>query len=143
MRKGWTSEHLRGRLEKRVQDYMADPIPLDLHKELAFMRTLVEIFRDHVLDKGDVETLVLRIPDMLRQLERVGMLVDKMVSIDQKYALTASQLVYVQTTVVDVMTKYLEDPGIIEMAANELSSRLGTGDKAVLLQNDRLLTVGG
>ena len=107
------------------------------------MRTLVEVFRDHVLDKGDVEALVLRIPDMLRQLERVGMLVDKMVSIDQKYALTASQLVYVQTTVVDVMRKYLEDPVVIEMAANELSSRLGTGEKAVLIQDDHLLTVGG
>jgi len=142
MEKGWTSKHLRGRLENLVVEYMMDPMPLDLHKELAYMRAFVEIYRDHIVDKGDASVLMSRVPDMIRQIERVGVLVDKMVSIDQKYALTASQLLYVQSTLVDIMKKYLKDPEIIEMAANELSDRLGTGDRSVILQKEGLLTIG-
>lgn len=132
MTHGLTSKHTRASLEKKVNDYLKDPSPLDLSRELATQRALLDELLTYITGQGDMAAFADRIPDLMRLQDMIGKQVDRIVSIEARYALTASQVMYVQVTVSDVISKYLVDPIVREAAAAELAERLGTSAAAAM-----------
>lgn len=122
---GLTSKYLRRAVEDKVAKFMADPAPLDLSKEIATSRALLEFLSDWILDQGDVELFIERVPGLLTLIDNTGRLVDRAAMIEKRYAMTAAQVLYVQSVFVDIMNSYILDPRQREKIAAELARRLG------------------
>lgn len=130
---GLTSKYLRKVVEDKVSTYLSDPAPLDLSKEIALSRALFEMLVDWVLDQGDIELFIERIPGLLSLIDNTGRLVDRAAMIEKRYAMTAAQVLYVQSVFVDILNNYILDPTTREQIAAELAKRLGTSGADVNL----------
>lgn len=122
---GRAAPQFRQMLKDRIAAYAQDPNATRLHRELAIQRALLDTLLERMTDEDD--------PDLLPMIERIASMADtvtktvnRMSQIDHRQALTASQVVYVQITVVDVLRRYLPQD-VWTDAAKELSDRLGTG----------------
>lgn len=140
---GLTSKYLRKVVEDKVSTYMADPAPLDLSREIAMSRALFEMLVDFILDQGDIEQFMDKVPGLLSLIDNTGRLVDRAAMIEKRYAMTAAQVLYVQSVFVDILNRYILDPGTREMIASELARRLGTSGHDVNLALHPALDVGG
>jgi hypothetical protein len=123
---GLMSRHLRSQVQTKIQKFLADPAPLDLAKELATQRALLELLMDHVVDQGDVDYLTSRVPGLMELLESIGNMANKAALIEKRYAMTAAQVLYVQHVFVEIINKYVPDPGKREEIAGELRRKLGS-----------------
>lgn len=126
MKHGRTAVVTKKRLASLIEKYAADPDPFNLARELATQRALLDEFLDIIVSVGDPKVLAQNIPDIMKSVDSVGKMVDRMVAIEQKYALTAGQVMYIQLTVVDILNTFIDDPARRESAANQLARRLGT-----------------
>jgi len=122
---GLTSKYLRKRVEDKVDKYLADPAPLDLSREIATSRALLEFLCDWILDQGDVELFIERVPGLLTLIDNTGRLVDRAAMIEKRYAMTAAQVLYVESVFIDILNNYILDPRQREKIAAELAHRLG------------------
>lgn len=128
---GRYSTVVRNSLVDKVEDYerSTDDI-LNLSRQLAIQRaaldTMLELVdKEMTSSDGDPRTLYRMLKSMVTTSDQVGRLAERVASIDQKYALTAGQVKYLQLVVIDVITKYITDPADKERAAKELASRMG------------------
>lgn len=126
IRHGRTSKSLRHRVSGLVQKYLADPEPLNLRQELATTRALMESALDIVVDKGDLDAYMEAIPGLRNTIELIGRTANRLSQIEQRYAMTAGQMAYVQVTVVDLINTFIDDPIVREQAALWLMNRIGT-----------------
>jgi hypothetical protein len=122
---GGTSGVLRRRIEDKVKLYLDGPNPLDLSRELAVSRALLDEQIEQLIARGDAEAFLKEAPAILSSMERVGRQVARIVSIEQKYALTASQVMYVQQSVIECIQRFIDDPDKRQEAADFIVSRLG------------------
>jgi hypothetical protein len=123
---GNMSRYLKSIVHARTQEYLSDTTPLDLKHELAQQRALTQTLMDLVLEEGDTESLKQYIPKLTSLLSQVGKMVSQIVTIEQKYALTASQVLFLQVTVTEAFNRYIDDPQKREEAALFIADRFGT-----------------
>ena len=123
---GLQSQHLRSQVMGKIEKYLSDPAPLDLARELATQRALLELLMNHVVDQGDLDYFMSRVPGLMELIESIGNMANKAALIEKRYAMTAAQVLYVQHVFVDIINRYIADPGAREEVAGELARRLGS-----------------
>ena len=125
LRHGRGSVRLRKQLHDKIQAHVQRPNLLDLSMEISVQRALLDeiVARTSYADEIDVIGLAekaIKLADLVgRQAERIS-------AMNQRESLTAAQVLYLQVTIVDMFTKYIQDPSIRQVAAMELVERLGT-----------------
>ncbi len=126
---------LREGIKNKIDAYALDPRVLDLVSEVSRQKVMLDDIQERVLDMIDDEdkevsdrevidlmTHIVRLSDTIgKQIERVTM-------IDQRNALTANQVLYLQIVVKDILTTYVEDPKKLQKAVTTLAERLGTSE---------------
>lgn len=120
-------------IRAKVDEFMEKGVPqlLDLSKELVTQRILLNTMLEYYENEGDSEKLAYAIPSLMKSLDLIGRMVERIVKIENSTALTASQVLYLQVTVADIITKYIQDPIAREKAAAEIASRLAGGDRII------------
>lgn len=144
LKHGGDSKYFRNTLKAKIQQYLNDTNLLDLSGELATQRALLDLLLErletHMLK--DPEYAERLMPGLMRSCSEIGRLAERVASIDQKYALTAGHIRYIQAVVVDILMTHIKDPMVQEQAARELAARLGSGDMAlspVLIKGARIV----
>lgn len=126
----------RESLTRRIEEYASDPNRLDLGRELGTQRTMLEAMVEQLaalLDMDDIgedttRRSIVRLQEQIVRLsDLVGRQVERIVTIDQKHALSAGQVLYLQAVVIDVLNRWIENPTRRDMAARDLMERLGSG----------------
>ncbi len=126
---------LREGIINKIEAYALDPRVLDLVSEVSRQKVLLDDIQGRVFDMIDDDeqnvsdrevidlmTHIVRLSDTIgKQIERVTM-------IDQRNALTANQVLYLQIVVKDILTTYVEDPKKLQKAVTVLAERLGTSE---------------
>ena len=128
MKTGRHALRMQAKLRKKIEDYSDMMDSRSLEGELAIQRVLLNEMVDHLYDEEMVSPaeMVAVASKIVYLADVVGRQVERITTIEQKSALTASQVMYLQVTVADILTKYIVDPRDREQAARELSRRLGT-----------------
>lgn len=119
------------RLAEKIDDYLhksRDEL-LDLTDHLAATRAIFDEMMEDFPSPDD-QNYGLWFGRFNAMITTLGTLVDKISRIDSRNTLTAAQVLYLRATMVDVMMKYIQDPGDRERAIRELASRMG-GDVGV------------
>lgn len=113
-------------IRAKVDAYLEEGIPqlLDLSRELTTQRLLLDRMLEYFQNNDDEEKFVYAIPQLMKSVDIIGRMVERIVKIENSTALTASQVLYLQVTVADIVTKYIQDPMVREKAAAEIASRL-------------------
>ena len=143
---GRKSHHMRKTLADKIQQYLQDQNLLDLSKELAVQRASLDTMVEYAdsLMAEDPDQAIRLTNGLVKICGEIGRLAERVASIDQKYALTAGHVRYIQAVVVDVLTKYVPGPYQQEQAAKELVSRLGGGGDTIittaLVKGNRVLS---
>jgi len=122
---GRTSARLREQVQQKVMYFMDNPARLSISREIAMMRGLTDVVLEMVTAKGSEMEFMEVYPDIMRSLEMIGRMVDKSSQIETRSALTASQVLYIQATMADLLNSYITDPTIREDALAHLVDRLG------------------
>ena len=126
----------RKSLADKIAAYAGDPNRLDLSKDLAVQRTMVDAMVDQLGTLLDVDAIweedttraITRLQEQIVRLsDLIGRQVERIVTIDQKHALSAGQVLYLQAVVIDIINTFIEDPVRRDIAARQLMERLGTG----------------
>lgn len=126
----------RKSLTDKIAAYAGDPNRLDLSKDLAVQRTMVDAMVDQLGTLLDVDAIweedttraITRLQEQIVRLsDLIGRQVERIVTIDQKHALSAGQVLYLQAVVIDIINTFIEDPVRRDIAARQLMERLGTG----------------
>lgn len=147
---GKHSTVVRNSLVDKVEDYEHHTADiLDLSHQLAIQRvaldTMLALVDKEMEEDSDPRTLYRMLQSLVTTSDQVGRLAERVASIDQKYALTAGQVKYLQLVVIDVITKYISDPIAKEKAAKELASRMG-GERIlnapITIKGDAILVRG-
>lgn len=138
---GRQSKVLRGDIKSKVDKYLEEGVPqlLDLSRELITQRMLLEKMLEYFEGLGDEEKFAYAIPELIRSVDIIGRMAERIAKIENSTALTASQVLYLQVTVADIVTKYIQDPILRERAAAEIASRLaGSSPSPVRIQASTL-----
>jgi len=133
LKHGMTSKYLSQAVQDKIQKYMADPDPSNITQELAKSRALAEITLEMILEAGDPAALASNIPSIQKQLTAITEMADRLTRIEQRYALTAGQIAYVQSTMVQLINTYIPDPRVRDEAAKFLMSRLAPSARQTML----------
>jgi predicted house-cleaning noncanonical NTP pyrophosphatase (MazG superfamily) len=112
-------------LQERITSFMVDNESTNLMHELSTQRAMMQIMVEWMTDEADSENL----PDMLEKIIKlndvIGRQAERISTIEQRHALTAGQVLYLQAVVIDILKTYIEDPRKLERATYDLADRLG------------------
>lgn len=140
--KGTDARMLQKMVKSRVAEYLATDDRTDLSWALATERALLDVMIECGLQENGIplegRALVSTTRSIQQAIDLYGVMVKRISDIERSHALTASQVLYLQVTVVDILNKYVTDPLAKERAAIELAERLGTSG----LMSSHLLTDG-
>jgi len=123
---GLSSRYLKRAVQDKIDKYRNDPAPIDLTNEIATSRALLEYMTEEVLEDGDREAFLAKVPSIIKLMDTVGRQVDRAAAIERRYAMTAAQVIYVQRVFVGILDKYVYDPSDRASIAAELAQKLGT-----------------
>ena len=132
-RTGLSSKHLRAQVANKIDKFIRDPAPLDLTKEIATQRALLEMLMEYVVNRGDIELFMEKVPGLMDLIDSIGNMANRAALIEKRYAMTAAQVLYVQSVFVDIINHYIDSPKVRERIAAELQQRLGSGAREVNL----------
>lgn len=110
-------------MRRRAEMYKNDPNIGDLGREIGIQRMILDLAMDR-LEEVEEEGLSEAIKDVLVIADTVGKQVDRATKIEQRYALTAGQITYLEATVRDILREYV-DPNKLDVAVEDLRVRLG------------------
>jgi hypothetical protein len=131
---GRHAKSTKARLDAQIQQYLDKDRSelLDMTYHLAATRAIFDEFlvgfptadaQDYGLWFGRFQGIV----------GTLGTLVEKITKVDARNSLTAAQVLYIRACIVDILLKYIPDPGMRERAIRELASRMG-GDVEVTMR---------
>lgn len=135
MRHGRVASKMRERLRRKITVYAQKTNVLDLTRELAVQRAMLDEIVDSAYTDGKEVNIMKVATSVIRLADVVGRQVERISSISQRDNLTAAQVLYLQVTVADMFTRYIRDPELRERAALELADRLGTSDLSVTAED--------
>ena len=116
--------HRQGLAEK-VQAFLDDPRPGDLSDELALMRALLQDYLGRYPD--GVSLPAQEIERIMSMVETVSRLVERIARILNTTALTQAEVQLLQARIVDLLVKYVDDPGQRLAFLDELAATVGAG----------------
>jgi hypothetical protein len=115
----------RASLAAKHQRFLEDPRPHDLTDELALMRALLQDYLDRYVD--GVSLPALEIERFFGMLETVSRLVERISRIFNETALTQAEVRLLEVGVVDIITRYVNDPVQRLALADDLAQAFGAG----------------
>ena len=132
---GRYSTVLRGELGKHIIEHMDDPNPLDLAPEMAVLRGQLTLWLDRLgeFDNGVTPEQAAAIGMVVSGLQRLADTVSK---IETRAALTTREMVYLVTSLADILREEIED-------ADQLRRILGKMERRVLIRQVPLLEGSG
>lgn len=142
MKHGRNASAFKRLLQEQIEAYATGSDRMALTRELGVVRTMMDMMLNKLGDSDpddpDILTLITKVSDMAGKVARI---VDKASSIEHRTAMTAGQLVYAQTVIVDVISKYVPKE-LLTTAAMELSERLGTKQAFGSAMAQQMLSAG-
>ena len=117
----------RSALANKIEEYQEiDKEQLfDITYELATVRAIFRELVKNISDYDD-DTFGKDLFRITQLVGTIGTLVDKISSIEARNTLTISQVLYFRTVIADILLKYVTDPDMRQLAAQELVQRVGS-----------------
>jgi len=117
----------RSALANKIEEYQeVDKEQLfDITYELATVRAIFRELVKNISDYDD-DTFGKDLFRITQLVGTIGTLVDKISSIEARNTLTISQVLYFRTVIADILLKYVTDPDMRQLAAQELVQRVGS-----------------